>query len=333
MATDRRGKLIIRGIPSDDVARRVVTYLCATNRNVPPEDVACRLKRLPLVVSSSIPAEVGNRVVRSLAEMGADAVFVPEEPAPPPPAPEKTASPSPSPPSFLPPAGTRPSPAAGKSARYVRPGTGRRFNRAVIVVAVCLLVLAKTTVRMVKTGQFSPMLQNYLSATIGLPPSPVQDPEHPVTFARNATPEVRDELAAIYAKFDAAYWAVNYAEISKYLAGYTGKQDQTLRFMSSFRDYAMRDMPPSACFRSTFSVTGCTISADGNRAMLALTGELTSEEFRKAKLRALMHYRGLISFTKERGAWKIECPNRAWSREDFFFPTMANLSAQLTPRR
>ena len=78
MATQANGKLIIRSIPNEDVAKKVFTFVCANAKTTSPEVVAAKLKKLPMVLSSSISSQAGNRVVQSLAEMGAEAVFVPE---------------------------------------------------------------------------------------------------------------------------------------------------------------------------------------------------------------------------------------------------------------
>ena len=78
MAAEGNGKLIIRSIPNEDVAQKVFTFVCANAQNIPPEVVAAKLKKLPLVLSSSISSQAGSRVIQSLAEMGAEAVFIPE---------------------------------------------------------------------------------------------------------------------------------------------------------------------------------------------------------------------------------------------------------------
>lgn len=78
MATQANGKLIIRGIPSEDVAQKVFSFVCANAHNTSPEVVADKLKKLPLVLSSSISAQAGSRAVQLLADMGAEAVFVPD---------------------------------------------------------------------------------------------------------------------------------------------------------------------------------------------------------------------------------------------------------------
>ena len=77
MATEANGKLIIRSIPNEDVAKKVFTFVCANAHNTSPEVVAAKLKKLPLVLSSSISSHAGSRVVQSLAEMGAEAEFIP----------------------------------------------------------------------------------------------------------------------------------------------------------------------------------------------------------------------------------------------------------------
>ncbi|HEY6871278.1 MAG TPA: hypothetical protein VI298_00995 [Geobacteraceae bacterium] len=81
MTEPESGKLVIRGIADANAAERVVTFLCASAKNATPEATAARLQNLPLVLSSSIRRETGQRIARSLVELGADAVFIPETPA------------------------------------------------------------------------------------------------------------------------------------------------------------------------------------------------------------------------------------------------------------
>lgn len=76
MATEAHGKVIIRCIPNEDVAQKVFEYVCAHARSTSPEIVAVKLKKLPLVLSSSISSPVGTRVVKTLEDMGAEAAFV-----------------------------------------------------------------------------------------------------------------------------------------------------------------------------------------------------------------------------------------------------------------
>ncbi|NVN89843.1 MAG: hypothetical protein HXX11_04500 [Desulfuromonadales bacterium] len=76
MATEANGKVIIRCIPNEEVAQKVFEYVCSNARNTSPEIVAVKLKKLPLVLSSSISPHAGSRVVQTLAEMGAEAAFV-----------------------------------------------------------------------------------------------------------------------------------------------------------------------------------------------------------------------------------------------------------------
>ncbi len=78
MAAEAHGKLIIRNIPNEDVAQKVFTFVCANAQNVSPDVIAAKLKKLPLVLSSSISSRAGSRVIQSLADMGAEAVFIPE---------------------------------------------------------------------------------------------------------------------------------------------------------------------------------------------------------------------------------------------------------------
>ena len=74
------GKLIIRSIPDCNTREQIVDYLCSFAKGVAREAVAARLETLPLVLSSAMPADKGNKVLASLQELGADAIFVRGEP-------------------------------------------------------------------------------------------------------------------------------------------------------------------------------------------------------------------------------------------------------------
>lgn len=53
-----QGKLIIRAIPDEEVAQRVAAFICAHSQNMTTEAVFERLKKLPLVLSSTILSHV-----------------------------------------------------------------------------------------------------------------------------------------------------------------------------------------------------------------------------------------------------------------------------------
>lgn len=76
MATSNTGKLIIRGIPDDNRRERIVDYLCSFANGTARDEVAARLERLPLTLGSAMPADVGGKILKSLQELGADAVFI-----------------------------------------------------------------------------------------------------------------------------------------------------------------------------------------------------------------------------------------------------------------
>jgi hypothetical protein len=72
-----QGKLVIRRIGDEEAKKKVVAFLSSKSRNITPEDVTTKLRCLPVVLSTSIDAEIGSRVARYLQELGADAIFVP----------------------------------------------------------------------------------------------------------------------------------------------------------------------------------------------------------------------------------------------------------------
>lgn len=80
MTEPDNGKLIIRAIPDETTAERVVAFLCANARNATPEKMAARLRTLPLVLAKSIRADSGKRIAAALMDLGADAVFIPDSP-------------------------------------------------------------------------------------------------------------------------------------------------------------------------------------------------------------------------------------------------------------
>jgi len=72
------GKLVIEGIANDDVAQKIIAFLCANAKNMTTEIASARLKNLPLMLASRISAAQGTRIASMLCEMGAEAVFIPE---------------------------------------------------------------------------------------------------------------------------------------------------------------------------------------------------------------------------------------------------------------
>ncbi len=76
MAAVNTGKLIVRSIPAGDEREQIIDFLCSYAKGAPREMVAARLEQLPLTLGNAMPDEVGNKMLLSLQEMGAEAVFV-----------------------------------------------------------------------------------------------------------------------------------------------------------------------------------------------------------------------------------------------------------------
>jgi hypothetical protein len=92
-AADAKGRLVIRGIPDERTAQRVVELVCRNAAGATPEKVAAMLASLPCVLFPAIAASHGTRAAAALRALGADAAFLPsrapgKEPAAPLPAPK-----------------------------------------------------------------------------------------------------------------------------------------------------------------------------------------------------------------------------------------------------
>jgi hypothetical protein len=77
MSGGQKGSLILKTIPNKEVEERVVSYLSRLMKNVSPEVLSAKVKKTPLLLSKNVTAEHGRKIVATLAEIGALAVFVP----------------------------------------------------------------------------------------------------------------------------------------------------------------------------------------------------------------------------------------------------------------
>ena len=75
--SEARGRLVVRGIPDEGTARKVVELVCRNAAGATPEKVAAMLASLPCVLFPSIPAPQGTRAAEALRALGADAAFLP----------------------------------------------------------------------------------------------------------------------------------------------------------------------------------------------------------------------------------------------------------------
>jgi hypothetical protein len=76
MAAVTTGKLIIRSIPDGKEREQIIDFLCSFAKGVAREAVAARLDTLPLTLSNAMPDDIGNNILISLQNMGADVIFV-----------------------------------------------------------------------------------------------------------------------------------------------------------------------------------------------------------------------------------------------------------------
>ena len=73
----QRGKLILEAVPNREVEQNVVIYLSRLTRHVPPEVLAAKITRTPIILSKNILAEQGVKIAADLEKLGASAAFIP----------------------------------------------------------------------------------------------------------------------------------------------------------------------------------------------------------------------------------------------------------------
>ncbi len=76
MAAATTGKLIIRSIPGGNERERIIDFLCSFAKGAARESIAAKLESLPLTLGNAIPADIGDKVLASLQDLGAEAMFV-----------------------------------------------------------------------------------------------------------------------------------------------------------------------------------------------------------------------------------------------------------------
>lgn len=76
MTAAHTGTLIIRSIPDGNDREQIIDFLCSFARGVARETVAARLETLPVTLGNAVPADIGNRMLASLQDLGAEAMFV-----------------------------------------------------------------------------------------------------------------------------------------------------------------------------------------------------------------------------------------------------------------
>lgn len=76
MAAATTGKLIIRSIPEGNEREQIIDFLCSFTKGAARESIAAKLESLPLTLGNAIPADIGSKVLASLQDLGAEAMFV-----------------------------------------------------------------------------------------------------------------------------------------------------------------------------------------------------------------------------------------------------------------
>jgi len=76
MAAATTGKLIIRSIPAGNEREQIIDFLCSFAKGAARESIAAKLESLPLTLGNAIPADIGNKVLASLQDLGAEVMFV-----------------------------------------------------------------------------------------------------------------------------------------------------------------------------------------------------------------------------------------------------------------
>lgn len=76
MSAANTGKLIISSFHDDSARERTIDFLCSCAKGASREAVAARLETLPITLGKAMPADVGNKMMKSLQDLGAEVVFM-----------------------------------------------------------------------------------------------------------------------------------------------------------------------------------------------------------------------------------------------------------------
>lgn len=72
-----KGALILKALSPAADQEQIAAYLEKRAKSIPPDQIPALLKSLPVVLSRNVAEETGRLVIRRLAELGAEALFVP----------------------------------------------------------------------------------------------------------------------------------------------------------------------------------------------------------------------------------------------------------------
>jgi hypothetical protein len=143
MAAANTGTLIILSIPDDSRREQIIDYLCTFTKGTVREAVAARLEKLPLTLGATVPAEVGNKILSTLQNLGAEVTFTCSDadrsvaPAVPPAHTERQPEPPPAMVSEA--AATRNAARPAQPKPTVKPGSGNNDIRKLVTILLVLM--------------------------------------------------------------------------------------------------------------------------------------------------------------------------------------------------
>jgi len=113
------------------------------------------------------------------------------------------------------------------------------------------------------------------------------------------TPELQDELSAIYAQYNEAAQAGDFKQVAKYMPEYQAKRSlELLAKVKDKNELLVRTQTLKEMAVKDFSAQKCAVSPDGKIAALAGRGKtMKGGTYREAP--------GTVKFLKENGTWKV----------------------------
>ncbi len=78
---NNKGSLILKALSPDADEAQIITYLEKRAKSIPPEKIPQLLQSLPVVLSRNVAEETGQMVIHRLRELGAIALFLPDDEA------------------------------------------------------------------------------------------------------------------------------------------------------------------------------------------------------------------------------------------------------------
>ena len=80
MSKKQKGKLVIVEVPEGDARQEIVSYLSSIIKNASIDQLTEKTRQTPIVFNRGITSDVGYRVIKELEDLGALALFVPDDP-------------------------------------------------------------------------------------------------------------------------------------------------------------------------------------------------------------------------------------------------------------